>query len=168
MGMITQPLIAELEQEVKSTQRVLERITDEHLSWKPHEKSRTAGQLAIHVAQIPGIVSRIMGADEFDVSGAKFNNDPPQSAAELIPALQRAAAQGRKFLEELDDARAMAPWKMMLGTKQLQVMPRIAAIRSIMFNHWYHHRGELVVYLRLLNIPVPSVYGPSADEGLRT
>ena len=167
MGTFTQPLIAELEQEARATKRVLERITDEHLSWKPHEKSRSAGQLALHVAMIPGVVSRIVGADEFDVRNAKAINDPPNSASELVPALEAAVAQAKKFLEELDDARAMAPWKMMLGTKQLQVMPRIAAIRAIMLNHWYHHRGELVVYLRLLNIPVPSVYGPSADEGLQ-
>ena len=166
MGKITLPLIAELEQEAKSTQRVLERIADQHLSWKPHEKSRSAGQLALHVAMIPGVVARIASVDEFDVSGARFENDPPQKAAELVPALHAATAQAKKFLEELDDARAMAPWKMMFKTRELQVFPRIAAIRSIMFNHWYHHRGELVVYLRLLNIPVPSVYGPSADEGL--
>lgn len=164
MGKITEPLIIELEREAATTKRVLERITDEHLSFKPHEKSRSAGQLGMHVASIPGILTRIMSRDAFDVADAKSEIQPAKTNAELISTLDGSVGQAKKFLVELDDERAMAPWKMVRGETVIQAFPRAAAIRILMFNHWYHHRGELVVYLRLMNIPVPSVYGPSADE----
>lgn len=164
MGKITEPLMIELEREAATTRRVLERITDQHLSFKPHEKSRSTGQLAMHVASIPGILTRIISRDAFDVAGAKSEIQPAKNNAELISTLDGNVGQAKKFLAELDDERAMAPWKMVRGETVIQTFPRAAAIRILMFNHWYHHRGELVVYLRLMNIPVPSVYGPSADE----
>ena len=164
MGKITEPLIAEMEQEAKATRRVFERIKNEHLAWKPHEKSMSTGQLSYHVAMIPGRVSNIFKPDVFDVTSAKFERPSVEDAQQLIPSLEESVAEAKTFLQGLDDARVLGTWKMVAGEKELNSMPRIAGIRAIMFNHLYHHRGELVVYLRLLNIPVPSVFGPSADE----
>jgi hypothetical protein len=133
-------LLAELEQESLTTRRVLERVPQAHLSWKPHPKSMSLGQLALHVATVPG-------------------ND-----AELVPALTASVAKARQHLGGFDDAAMGATWRLMSGGREVMAMPRVAFARAIMLNHWYHHRGQLVVYLRLLDVPVPSVYGPSADE----
>ncbi|HET9766933.1 MAG TPA: DinB family protein, partial [Thermoanaerobaculia bacterium] len=88
----------------------------------------------------------------------------PQNAAELVPALEQSIAKARQLLGGMDDATVTAPWTMMQGNRELFTLPRVAMLRNIMLNHWYHHRGQLTVYLRLLGVPIPSIYGPSADE----
>ena len=156
-------LLAELEQEAETTRRVLERIPQEHLSWKPHPKSFSLGQLALHVATVPGNVAELAAIDTV-TSPPTFIQPEAATAAELLPSLKESVAKARRALGGFDDARMMATWRLQMDGRDLMAMPRIALVRAIMLNHWYHHRGQLLVYLRLLNQSVPSVYGPTADE----
>jgi uncharacterized damage-inducible protein DinB len=156
-------LLQELEQEAQTTRRVLERVPDNQLGWRPHQKARTLGELALHVATVPGGVAQFV-ASQSPVQAPDFTDPSPQSASELIPALDQSIATAKKVLGGMDDAELMATWRMMRGERELFAVPRVAVLRSIMLNHWYHHRGQLTVYLRELNVPIPSIYGPSADE----
>jgi len=157
-------ILQELEQETQTTRRVLERVPDNQLAWRPHEKARTLGQLALHVAMVPGGVAELV-ASPSPAQAPQFTDDPsPKSASELIPTLDQSIAKAKKVLGGMDDATLMATWRLMQGERELFAVPRVALLRSIMLNHWYHHRGQLTVYLRELGVPVPSIYGPSADE----
>jgi uncharacterized damage-inducible protein DinB len=156
-------LLAELEQEAQTTQRVLERIPQAHLSWKPHPKSMSLGQLALHVATVPGTVAELAALDTVPVPPA-FVQAEAQTTSELVPSLTDSVAKAKRLLGEFDDSRMSATWRLQNDGKDIMTMPRVALVRAIMLNHWYHHRGQLLVYLRLLNLPVPSVYGPTADE----
>lgn len=156
-------MLQELEQEAKTTRRVLERIPEDKLDWRPHEKSRTLGALALHVATVPGMIAQLV-ASPSPVQAPNFTEPAPQSAAELAPALDASIAKAKDVLGVMDDAELMETWRFMRGERELFAVPRVAFLRSIMLNHWYHHRGQLTVYLRELNVPVPSIYGPSADE----
>jgi uncharacterized damage-inducible protein DinB len=155
-------LLQELEQEARTTRRVLERVPDAHLTWKPHEKSMSLGQLALHIATVPGGVATLASAPS--VQAPDFVQPAATSAAELLPALESSIATARRVLERLDDDNMMATLRVMSGDREVMAMPRIAFLRAIMLNHWYHHRGQLSVYLRQVGVPVPSIYGPSADE----
>jgi uncharacterized damage-inducible protein DinB len=155
-------LLAELDQEAATTRRVLERIPQEHLSWRPHPKSMSLGQLALHVATVPGLVAEIAAKDT--TMPNSFFQPEAATAAELTPALAESVAKAKHLLGSYDDAKMAATWRLTKDGKDVLVMPRVAFVRAIMLNHWYHHRGQLLVYLRLLNLPVPSVYGPTADE----
>ena len=160
---IVDSILAELDREADTTRRVLQRVPNEKLSWKPHPKSMSLGQLAQHVATTPGGVATILTKTEFEAPD--FGNQPAAaSASELIPTLERSLAEAKSILDGFDDNAMMASWKLTRGGKELFSSPRVGVIRSIMLNHWYHHRGQLSVYLRLLDVPVPSIYGPSADE----
>ena len=161
MSMI-ESLIQELEQEAQTTRRVLERVPGDKLAWKPHPKSMSLGQLAMHVATTPGGVSEVVRTSPFDASN--FSQPDATSAAELLPALDQGIARAKENLRAIGDAGLGNIWRVVEGTRELTAMPVGAALRSIMLNHWYHHRGQLSVYLRELNVPVPSIYGPSADE----
>ena len=156
-------LLAELEQEAETTRRVLERIPQEHLSWKPHPKSMSLGQLALHVATVPGNVAELAAHDTIP-EPPTFVQAEAATASELVPSLTDSVAKAKRTLGGFDDARMNAMWRLQKGGKDILAMPRAALVRAIMLNHWYHHRGQLLVYLRLLNLPVPSVYGPTADE----
>jgi uncharacterized damage-inducible protein DinB len=160
---IIDALLAELEQEAAITRRVLERIPQAHLSWKPHPKSMSLGQLALHVATVPGNVAEIAAMDTVPTPPA-FIQREAATAAELVPSLTASVAKAKQMLGGFDDARMGAMWRLQNGGQDVMAMPRVALVRAIMLNHWYHHRGQLLVYLRLLNLPVPSVYGPTADE----
>ena len=156
-------LLAELEQEAETTRRVLERIPQAHLSWRPHPKSMSLGQLALHVATVPGSVAELAALDTIP-EPPSFVQPEAASAAELVPTLQESVARARSALGGFDDARMGETWRLQSGGQEILAMPRAAVVRTIMLNHWYHHRGQLLVYLRLLNQSVPSVYGPTADE----
>jgi len=156
------PLIPELEQEAETTRRVLERIPEDKLGWRPHPKSMTLGQLALHIATTPGGVAKL--ASQNSVERFQLPRPEPASKREVLEALEQSVTSALEFLRGLDDARAAGSWTMVWNGQPLFSMPRIGLIRTIMLNHWYHHRGELQVYLRLLDVPVPSVYGPTADE----
>ena len=156
-------MLQELEQEAQTTRRVLERVPDDKLKWRPHEKARTLGELALHVAMVPGSVAEFVAA-ESPVQAPQFTDSSPNHASELVPALEESIAKAKKLLGGMDDAALNATWRMMQGDRELIAIPRVAMLRSIMLNHWYHHRGQLSVYLKQLDIPIPSIYGPSADE----
>jgi len=156
-------LLQELEAEAQTTRRVLERVPDNRLAWRPHEKARTLGELALHVAIVPGGVAELFGGPS-PAQAPQFTDPSPKSASELIPELDQSIAKAKKVLGGMDDATLMATWRLMQGERELFAVPRVALLRSIMLNHWYHHRGQLTVYLRALGVPVPSIYGPSADE----
>ncbi len=162
MGMID-GMLQELEQEAETTRRVLERVPGSQLAWRPHEKARTLGQLALHVAIVPGGVAELI-ASPSPAQAPTFTDPSPDSATELLPALEQSIAKAKQALGGMDDAALMAKWRMMQGERELFAVPRVALLRSIMLNHWDHHRGQLTVYLRQLDVPVPSIYGPSADE----
>ena len=156
-------LLAEMDQEAQSTARVLERVPQAQLSWRPHARSFSLGQLALHVATIPGMVAELASADSIP-EPPQFVQAEAATAAELVPALHASLARARQLLGDMSDAQLMATWRLMSGGKEIMAMPRAAVIRMIMLNHWYHHRGQLLVYLRMHDVPLPSVYGPTADE----
>ena len=156
-------LLKELEEEAIATRRVLERVPDSQLAWRPHQKARTLGELALHVATVPGGVAEFV-ASPSPAQAPEFTDPSPRNASELIPALEESITKAKTALASLDDAAVLETWRLMQGDRELFAVPRIAMLRSVMLNHWYHHRGQLTVYLRALDIPVPSIYGPSADE----
>ncbi len=156
-------LLSELEQEAATTRRVLERIPQEHLTWKPHPKSMSLGKLALHVATVPGNVAEIAAMDTVPAPPA-FVQPEANNVSQLAPSLAESVAKAKQALGGFDDARMTATWRLQNGGRDVMAMPRVAFVRAIMLNHWYHHRGQLLVYLRLLNQSVPSVYGPTADE----
>jgi uncharacterized damage-inducible protein DinB len=156
-------LLAELEQEAETTRRVLERIPEAHLSWKPHPKSMSLGQLALHVATVPGNVAQLAAMDTVP-EPPNFVQAQAATAAELVPSLRESVAKAKRALGDFDDAKMSATWRLQNDGRDIMAMPRVGFVRAIMLNHWYHHRGQLLVYLRLLDLPVPSVYGPTADE----
>lgn len=161
---VVDPLIAELEQEAQTTERFLQRVPEDRLTWRPHPKSMTLGQLALHVATLCGGVSGFLEADSFDVDSANFDPDQPTSRDGILEQFHEMQAVAKARLEALGNDEAMAEWKLMKGGQELWALPKVALARSLMFNHLYHHRGQLSVYLRLLDVPVPVAYGKSADE----
>jgi len=157
-------LINELRQEAVTTKRVLERLPEEKLSWKPHETSMSLGQLSLHVASIPGNVTRLAQLDAFDASDANFIPPQPESVEQILSAFDESLNSAESYLSGLDDKAASDTWRLTSKGEEVFSMPRISMLRTIMLNHWYHHRGQLAVYLRLLEVPVPVIYGRSADE----
>lgn len=156
-------LIAELTQEAGTTRRQLACVPEDRLTWTPHAKSMTLGQLALHIAQTPGQVAELIS--ELDIELPNFGERPqPSSTAEILSALDESIATATQKLQSWDDSALMAEWKMTADGHTLMALPRAAMVRAIMLNHWYHHRGQMQVYLRLLDQKVPSVYGPTADE----
>ncbi len=160
---IVDSILVELDQEAGTTKRVLERVPNDKLTWKPHAKSMSLGQLALHVATTPGQVASLVSQSEQELPES-FEFPAATTTADLLPALDESIASAKKTLNGLDDQAAMSTVRFTRKGKELFSLPKIGVVRSIMLNHWYHHRGQLSVYLRLLNIPVPSIYGPSADE----
>jgi uncharacterized damage-inducible protein DinB len=157
-------LLQELEAEAETTRRVLERVPEDKLAWRPHEKARTLGELALHVAIVPGGVAELFGGPS-PAQAPQFGADPsPKDAAELIAALDQSIARAKKALGGMDDAKVLETFRLMAGEREIFAVPRVALLRSVMLNHWYHHRGQLTTYLRQLGARVPSIYGPSADE----
>lgn len=159
---IIQALLQELEQEAQTTRRVLERVPSDRLAWKPHDRSMSLGQLAMHVATVPGFVAEMSQQSPFQMP--RFTQPSATSASELIPALDDSVARARTVLRGMDDSALAGTWRVVDGDKEVMAMPVGAVLRTIMLNHWYHHRGQLAVYLRQVGAKVPSIYGPSADE----
>jgi uncharacterized damage-inducible protein DinB len=154
----------ELYQEAAVTRRVLERVPGDKLEWRPHHKSMSLGQLAMHVASIPGNLSRLVQVDEFDASQANFTPPTPGSVDEILTAHDASLRVAQDYLSGVDEQTAQGSWRLTFKGKEVFTAPRGGVIRSLMMNHWYHHRGQLSVYLRLLDVPVPVIYGRSADE----
>ena len=155
-------IVQELEQEAQATRRVLERVPGDQLGWRPHEKSMTMGQLAMHVANLPGAIAEV-STSAFDVKTAVPRPDAA-STDQILDLFDDSMRRARAILTRMSDAELGTPWRMMNGSQELWSIPRGAFLRSVMLNHWYHHRGQLTVYLRLTGALVPAVYGDSADE----
>ena len=158
-------ILAEFDQEMQRTRKALERTPDEKFDWRPHAKSRPLGALATHIAQLPGNVSRIIEKDEFHVPpGGAAPPPSPQNRAELLDAFDKNVASGKKLIEQTSDEAWMKPWSFYFQGNKVFTLPKIAALRAITLSHLIHHRGQFTVYLRLNDVPVPGIYGPSADE----
>jgi uncharacterized damage-inducible protein DinB len=160
---MTELFLAELEEEVASTRRTLERVPDGRYDWKPHEKSMTLGYLAELVARILSWPVFMITQDEYDITTNK--PQPLRTSRELVEALDKGVAEAREALRNTTDEHLLKPWRMLVAGHVVSEQPRYLALRHGVFNHMAHHRGQLTVYLRLNDAPVPSIYGPSADEG---
>ena len=159
---IAEGFLMELEQEAKTTRRLLERVPEDKLAWRPHHKSMSLGQLALHLAQTPGGVAQLAKSSPDQLP--QFQQAEAHTSKELLDALDASVAAAKAALGGWDDATMMETWSMTNNGKVVMSMPRAALIRAIMLNHWYHHRGQLTVYLRLLDVALPPVYGPTADD----
>ena len=159
---IAQSLLSEFETQAPVTRTFLKRLPNDKLIWTPHPKSLTAGQLAYHLASIPGGV--VQGAQKDQIPPPAFQFPQPTTVQEVFDAFDQSIATVREALPRFDDAAMNATWRIVDGEQEIAAMPRVAFLRNIMLNHWYQHRGQFCVYLRLLDVPVPSSWGPSADE----
>ena len=161
---IKDALLAEYDHEVGTTRKLLDRVPDAQLGWKPHDKSMSLGGLATHLSNIPNWTGTLLNESEFDVAGAPPNLQAKASRAEILEAFDASTRQARRSMDKTD-AEYLAPWTLKRGGQIMFTMPRIAAFRSFVLSHMIHHRGQLSVYLRVHNVPIPAIYGPSADEG---
>ena len=159
---IAQSLLAEFEIQAAVTRKFLERLPEHDFNWKPHEKSMSAGQLAYHLATVPGGVVRL--AQSNPAQGRGFGLPQPAGRQEVLNALEEGITAVRSVLPTFDDAAMRETWRLVVDGHEILAQPRVEFLRDIMFSHWYQHRGQFSVYLRLLNIPVPATWGPSADE----
>ncbi|HEY2462081.1 MAG TPA: DinB family protein [Candidatus Acidoferrum sp.] len=162
-----QSMLPEFDEEMKNTRKALERVPDDKFGWKPHEKSGTLGWLAGHVGTVPEWITMTLKTEVFDyapVSGPTYEPPKITNRAELLAAFDKAAAEARTALSNASDEDFSTTWTLLGGGQKIFAMPRAACIRGMCLNHLYHHRGQLTVYLRLLGVPVPGLYGPSADE----
>ncbi len=160
---IAQAMLAEFEVQAPVTRKFLERLPEDKLTWKPHEKSMTAGQLAYHLAAVPGGIVRFVQNNPAEAPGS-FNFPQPASRAEILKTLEENIATVRNVLPKFDDAAMTETWRMVAGGKELLAQPRAEFLRDVMLSHWYQHRGQFSVYLRMLDVAVPASWGPSADE----
>ena len=159
---LAKSLLAEFEIQAPLTLKFLERLPEDKLTWKPHEKSMTAGQLAYHLAWVPGSVARFVQDSPRQVGN--FNFPQPASVQEILNTMDEGITAVREILPTYSDEFLQENWRLISGDKELVSAPRVLILRDIMLNHWYQHRGQFSVYLRVLNIPVPATWGPSADE----
>jgi uncharacterized damage-inducible protein DinB len=160
--LVAQSLLAEFETQAPVTRKFLERLPNDKLTWSPHSRSLTAGQLAYHLAFVPGGIVR--AAQKNQIPPPDFQFPQPATVQEVLDAFDQSVATVREVLPGFDDEAMNATWRIVAGDQEIAAMPRVAFLRNIMLNHWYQHRGQFCVYLRLLNVPVPSSWGPSADE----
>ena len=161
---LNQALLPEFDHEMANTRKSLERVPEGKSDWKPHPKSMTLGGLATHLATINHWAEAILGQDSFDV-----RNAPPtpalKSKAELLETFDKNVTAARKTIAGASDEHLMKPWSLISGGKAIFTLPRIGVLRGFIMNHIIHHRAQLGVYLRMNDVPVPAIYGPSADEG---
>src|SRR3954467_10057908 len=156
-------ILQEFREESAITKRLLDRIPADKLTWTPHPKSMTLGQLAGHIAGIPGRISRMAQEDSFDVLKGSFVPEQPKSLEEILATLDQGVRDAEGILQDMTEDRMAGTFRLMKGERELFCQPRARVVRTIMLNHWYHHRGQLSVYLRLLDVPLPVIYGRSAD-----
>ena len=164
---INQALLGEFDHEMANTRKTLERVPDAKLAWKPHPKSGTMAWLAAHVAGLPSWITITFDQDSLDIEPGGVTPTPPpppKSAREILEMFDKNMAAGRKALAAVSDEHLMKPWTLLKNGKAVLTLPRIAVLRGFIFNHIIHHRAQLCVYLRMNDVPVPALYGPSADE----
>ena len=157
-------LLADFDHEMGTTRKLLERLPEDKLAWKPHAKSMTLGGLATHLGNIPHWAATILNEASFDLEAAQPNVPEKTSRAEILAAFDQARAPTRGWMDKTD-AEYASPWTLKRGGHEVFTVPRVAAFRNFVLHHIIHHRGQLSVYLRLNDVPVPAIYGPSADEG---
>jgi uncharacterized damage-inducible protein DinB len=165
---ISQALLPEFDHEMASTRKTLERIPDDKFSWKPHEKSMSMGQLAVHLASVPTWGKMVMETPSLDVNppgGSPPKQPELKTRAEILAFFDQHVPETRAALAAADDQSLLATWTLLNGGKTIFSLPRVGVLRGMIMNHLIHHRAQMGVYLRLNDIPVPSIYGPSADEG---
>ena len=160
---IAQSMLAEFEAQAPVTRKFLERLPEDKLTWKPHEKSMTAGQLALHIATTTGGVVLLVQENPKQAR-SEFVFPQPASRDEILKAFDESVATVRRELPKFDDAAMHETWRLVAGDRELFAVPRMSFLRDVMLSHWYQHRGQFSVYLRLLNVAVPATWGPSADE----
>jgi uncharacterized damage-inducible protein DinB len=160
---ITDALLPEFDHEFATTRRLLDRVPEAQFGWKPHEKSMTLGQLAGHLANIPYWCTATLVADSLDL-GAFPRPPDPETREELLKGFDSRLAAARERLASVTDPELLAPWTLKNGEQEYFTMPKISVLRTFVMNHVIHHRGQLTVYLRLNNVPIPPIYGPTADE----
>ena len=166
-NMIAQGMLTEFDQEMEATRGVLANVPEQKLGWQPHDKSMTLGRLAAHVADIPGWTEQTLNQDELDVAppGSEGYTPPEtETVAKLLQTFDANVKQARKILASTSDQKFLKPWTFKKGGQSLFTAPRVGVMRRFIMNHMIHHRAILTVYLRLNDIPVPALYGPSADE----
>jgi len=164
---IAESILPEFDQEAAATRRVLEQVPGDHLAWQPHEKSMTLGRLASHIAEIPDWGVMALQHDSVDVEPADGEQRTAAnygSTEEIVAAFDESTATAREAIAAAEDHVFMEPWSLLRGGEEVFSAPKIGVLRSFVMNHCVHHRGQLTVYLRLLDAKVPSTYGPSADE----
>jgi uncharacterized damage-inducible protein DinB len=161
---IAQTLLAEFEIQAPLTRKFIERLPEEKYDWQPHEKSMTAGQLAYHLASVPSGVARF--AQDNPAMVPDFNFPQPKTREEILRVHDEGVAVVREVLAKFDDRAMNETWRLMHGGNELLAQPRGTFLRDVMLSHWYQHRGQFSVYLRILGVPVPATWGPSADEQL--
>ena len=160
-------LLEELDPEIRGARKTLERVPEDRLGWSPHPKSATMGWLAGHLANVPSWAATTIQRESLDIAPGGEQMDPapqPETTAELIASFDRHAAEARTAIRGTSNEDLLRPWSLLRNGQLLMTMPRLAVLRSFVFNHLVHHRAQLGVYLRLNDIPVPAIYGPSADE----
>ena len=165
---IGQSMLPEFDQEMQNTRKTLERVPEDKWGWKPHEKSGTVGWLAGHIATLPEWLTTTIKTEQLDyapVGGQTWTPPKTDNKAELLAVFDKTSAEARRALANVSDADLMKGWTLLAGGQEIFTMPRIACIRGFVMNHLIHHRAQLTVYYRLLGVPVPGLYGPSADEG---
>ncbi len=160
---ISQGLLPEFDQEMAGTRKSLERVPEGKTEWQPHPKSMTLGRLAGHLAELPNWVVETMKRDELSLDG-QYTPFISSSPKELLAMFDAKVAEARALIESATDADMMKPWSLKVRGHTAFTLPKIAVLRTMVMNHIIHHRGQLTVYLRLNDVPVPSLYGPSADE----
>lgn len=160
---LSQIAFGDLEQELASTRRILERVPEEHFSWKPHEKSFALGSLAQHVANLVGWLSTILTTEELDLAGVG-KSAPPTTRDEVLRTFDENVSAVRQALAQAEDATLTGSWTLRHGDHVIFTLPRLAVLRTVGISHIVHHRAQLTVYLRMLDVPVPGLYGPSADD----
>jgi len=164
---IGQSMLSEFDEEMKNTRKVLERVDDKQWAWKPHAKSGSVGWLASHIATMPGWITMTLQTEELDyapVNGPAYEGPKIENRQQLLAELDKGVAEARAALAKAGDADILKDWTLLAGGQKIFTLPRVACIRGMVLNHIIHHRAQLTVYYRLLGIPVPGLYGPSADE----
>ena len=163
---LSETMLPEFDHEMATTRKVLERVPDDKLTWKPHDKSMALGRLAGHVADLPRWVNRAVEETVVEIETVRAQAYTASSREDLLQTFDRNVAGARKALAGAADAHLGQTWSLKAGGQVMRSMPRAAAVRSVFMNHLIHHRGQLSVYLRLNDVAVPPIYGPSADEGM--